>query len=421
MTASSRQLLPRCHKMSDLLTLIAVGMLERTMADRNDESGHMPISNLSDVQEHVISFISIAPAILSMSASLTIMCLVYKSGFSSSYKRILFGLSVADVNTSITFAVQPFLSPANTSQRFWASGNDATCTLLGAISQLNLATGMYNGILSYYFLFIIRFGVRDSVFARRYEPWMHAMAIVLPIGTAVAGAVMNMYHENEMWLGCWIADYPKGCSVENGECRHVLYGWLFMGALSLFITISIVVINIVIYWHVKRQMDLGSRRSFSGQQQAKRTRDVAVQAFLYVGAYIGTFVWAWALKFVESMGYYDARNEAKLFPLMVLSGLLVPSTGFFNLCIYVRPRYLKTRSHFPHESIPWAIRRALYGESIPPTESSSFHKEPGCFPDPTFERLPNVDNGAHIENSEPVLSRPCGEAELSTSSFRTDS
>jgi hypothetical protein len=112
------------------------------------------------------------------------------------------------------------------------------------------------------------------------------------------------------------------------------------------------------------------RSSLSTEQQAKRTKEVAIQAFLYVSAFIATFVWTLVLKVLETQSY-DGSDEGALFPLMVLNALLLPSAGFLNLCIYLRPRYVKTRSDFPDETILWAIKRALYGESIPPTASSS--------------------------------------------------
>lgn len=102
------------------------------------------------------------------------------------------------------------------------------------------------------------------------------------------------------------------------------------------------------------------------QLQTKRTNDVALQCFLYVAAFVGTFFWTMVLKFMDSREY-NASHEAKLFPLRVLNGLLPPSTGFWNLCIYLRPGYAKTRSDFPDESNFWAVKRALYGEVIPPT------------------------------------------------------
>lgn len=66
-------------------------------------------------------------------------------------------------------------------------------------------------------------------------------------------------------------------------------------------------------------------------------------------------------------GSYDAQYEANLFSIFVLQAIMLPLTGFLNLCIYVRPRYLRCRSDFPLESRWWAVRRALYEEAVPPS------------------------------------------------------
>jgi hypothetical protein len=48
------------------------------------------------------------------------------------YKRILFMMSVSDLVQSVTTMTQAFWVPASTSPRYWALGNDATCTAVGA-------------------------------------------------------------------------------------------------------------------------------------------------------------------------------------------------------------------------------------------------------------------------------------------------
>jgi hypothetical protein len=94
------------------------------------------------------------------------------------------------------------------------------------------------------------------------------------------------------------------------------------------------------------------RNSLTAQRQNQRTNEVAIQAFLYVAAFCGTIIWMLILIILESISF-NASHEGTLFPILVLNGLLVPSTGFFNLCI-LRPRYLKTRTTFPRETRLWA-------------------------------------------------------------------
>jgi hypothetical protein len=112
------------------------------------------------------------------------------------------------------------LLPAATSARLWAlSGHNATCTFLGTVNQWCLSVILCNGVLSYYYLLYIRFGVTARTFARRFEPWMHAIAIGNPFITSIIGASLNMYSEAALWTGCYVVDYPCGCHEEKGECK----------------------------------------------------------------------------------------------------------------------------------------------------------------------------------------------------------
>lgn len=55
----------------------------------------------------------------------------------------------------------------------------------------------YNGMLSFYYLLTVRFGVRREVFSQRYEFWMHSTAIVYFLSTAIIGLAFGMYSELE--------------------------------------------------------------------------------------------------------------------------------------------------------------------------------------------------------------------------------
>ena len=55
----------------------------------------------------------------------------------------------------------------------------------------------YNGLLSLYYLLTVRYGVQRDVFAKKYEPWFHMLAILFFVGTATAGLAMGMYSENQ--------------------------------------------------------------------------------------------------------------------------------------------------------------------------------------------------------------------------------
>jgi hypothetical protein len=120
-------------------------------------------------------------------------------------------------------------------------------------------------------------------------------------------------------------------------------------------------------WNSSTDLNSSDRSSFH-EPNVKRVREVATQSFLYVFAFFVTYLPTVLLRILENFGYRPA-DEDKVYFLLVMSHICLPLIGFFNLLIYIRPRYLGTRSEFPHQRRVWAIRRALYGEVVQPSPS----------------------------------------------------
>ena len=98
-------------------------------------------------------------------------------------------------------------------------------------------------------------------------------------------------------------------------------------------------------------------------QQAK-IGSVAAQAFLYVGTFYVAYLWVFLLKVMESFNF-TASDEARFYPLLVLEAFFAPIQGFFNLCVYTRPLYIKYRQECPEEPKLWSLVRAWFGDDIP--------------------------------------------------------
>lgn len=115
---------------------------------------------------------------------------------------------------------------------------------------------------------------------------------------------------------------------------------------------------------------LSSKSRAAADPQLQRIRAVFNQACWYVVAFMLTYLASFVLRILESIGY-DAQDEAKLFPLLVLEAILLPSQGWFNLFVYIRPSFWRTRRDYPNESYWWVFRRALYGERIKPVRDEA--------------------------------------------------
>lgn len=159
-------------------------------------------STLTEAQDKVLSILPCFTSFLSCLGSAQIIHKVLTGKHTTPYRRILLGLSSADFLCSLTYPLQSFLLPSDSSQRVYAVGNDATCSFLGFAQQSFFASIFYNSMLSCYFLLTVRVGLSNEVVGRKYEPWMHALSIGYPVLTAIIGVSLTMFHELELGHGC---------------------------------------------------------------------------------------------------------------------------------------------------------------------------------------------------------------------------
>ena len=153
------------------------------------------MSSLSESQEKVLSILVASSSLLSTLGSFVILFRVAKKGWikSTSYDRILCGLSFSDVMLSLSFGLVPFLLPAGS--RVWSVGSKGTCAFLGFLGQWGIGTLWYNGVLAFYYLMTVRFGVRREVFARRYEPYIHGFILLFQLTTGLTGLIVGFFGE----------------------------------------------------------------------------------------------------------------------------------------------------------------------------------------------------------------------------------
>jgi hypothetical protein len=312
---------------------------------------------LSSNQERVLSLLLITSATLSIAGSLTIVKKIVRNRRrASSCDRLLLGLSCSNIIASITFGIGPFLLPQTTSTRVWAFGNGPTCTALGFFLQLSYAAILYNAMLSYYFLMKVRCSLKRFRISY-WEPWMHCVAIGIPVFTACLGVAFGIYHEIKFgWLGCWINDY------HHDHIWGLVFGLLPFG----FTVLSILINNLIIYHYVKTTVGSvitpgtkhvtrssnaaeqgGGERSIRGEHglmrddderkrgiRSQQIRDVATQSYMYVGAF---FLSYWSPFCVQLLKTMRNPNDRDIYALLVLQSICLPLQGYV-LMILIRAR-----------------------------------------------------------------------------------
>jgi hypothetical protein len=321
------------------------------------------ISTLTDRQEVALSVLAVFSGTLSILGSSLIVYRVYQNRQNTSpYDRILLGLSCSDIIHSATYALSPFLLPQNTSQRVWASGTDKTCSFLGFLTQLAFAAIWYNGMLSFYYLLTVRFGVKRQAFTRRYEPYIHIFGIFYFVLTATSGLIFGFFSELEITQGCWIGEYPEGCEA-RGDCKGSPIGWAFGGLPFLFTFFALPINNLIILFHVRKILN-------KNKAGGARIKEVATQGLLYVATFYLSYLAAFIVRVLESFGF-NAEQEAIFYPVLVINAFMLPLQGFFNAFIYTRPNYARVRAAFPEKSVSWTLKRACLATEIPPFASSN--------------------------------------------------
>lgn len=342
-------------------------MNSSTFDPTTDSSDMSELSTLTLAQEKTLAMMGVVSGSLSVLGSSTIVYKVLKKKYiRTPYDRLMLGLSTCDIIASVTLALGPFLIPASTSQRVWAIGNDATCNMLGWFFQFSFSAIMYNGLLSYYYLLTVRFGVKREEFARKYEKWMHGLTLLWFVATATYGSAIGLWHELELGFGCYANDFPENCEqIDPNTCTSHYYGWIMAALPSLFVLLSLIVNNIIIVLYVRRKLDPNRvYETERAERQATQIREVATQGYLYVGTFMISYWATLVVRAMESIGY-TYEHEADLYIILLMNAFFQPLQGFFNMLVYNKPNYLRVRIAYPDISRFEAIRIACFHPDIP--------------------------------------------------------
>ena len=213
----------------------------------------------------------------------------------------------------------------------------------------------------------------------------------------------------------------KGCN-ETEDCLSPTIAWIYGGIPVIFTIFSLIINNIVIYFHVRSTLRKnqktfkktkigssrnlladgttkknGSNRSLGGSsagvitsgndegnanekpssnssltamtrlEQKRMIRyeahiqQVMTQGLLYVVSFFLSYTPAAIIRAIEASVYEDP-NEQALYPILVLYSLLLPLQGFFNMFVYNRPTYLKLRDQHPELSWIFVFRLACFND-----------------------------------------------------------
>ena len=286
-----------------------------------------------------------------------------------------------DIISSTGYVLSTAPSPRETENVFGAIGNTETCVTQALFIQIGLSCSYFFGVLMLYYLLTIRFQMTDAVYSKNVEPFVNIFCIVWPLLTGIIGLLLKVY--NNIGNVCFIGAYPRGCHHKGSEveCSRGKHYFSFMaimvGVPLCFLFIFVPTSMAIVYWsvykqrftmehkwgHVRRKYSLrykGSshknprrNKDLVSLSDDKQTKEVRLQALLYVGAFILTWIWPF-------IG--QALKNKKSFSLVMCTQIFYPLQGFWNFFIYIRPRISNVRDAYPGQFFLTSLWIATYSK-----------------------------------------------------------
>jgi hypothetical protein len=128
------------------------------------------------------------------------------------YRRLVLGMSCADIVSSAAFFCSTWLIPASLSEEsYGAMGTQGTCTAQGFFAHFTLLSVFYNSCLAMYYYLVIGKGWNDKKMSKQTRPEAvgHVVVTLYCLVTGVVAASLQMF--NSVGWACWIAASPPGC------------------------------------------------------------------------------------------------------------------------------------------------------------------------------------------------------------------
>eukprot|EP00553_Chaetoceros_curvisetus_P014156 CAMPEP_0204634424 /NCGR_PEP_ID=MMETSP0717-20131115/29230_1 /ASSEMBLY_ACC=CAM_ASM_000666 /TAXON_ID=230516 /ORGANISM="Chaetoceros curvisetus" /LENGTH=529 /DNA_ID=CAMNT_0051652853 /DNA_START=193 /DNA_END=1778 /DNA_ORIENTATION=- len=443
-----------------------------------------------------VAICQLSSASISLVASVTMAIMVTRSerGLSTPYRRIILGLSIADILQSSACLLSPFTVPHDvisdavmnipelslTSTHIWAIGNDATCRATAYVLATGIsAVQMYICFICFYYLCKLKYRMNNDTFRDKYEWKIHTFIILYNLCMSSLALGLDLFHTRTTMF-CYVAEQPFGCRRHPdivGECDQVierrvrLFVYLDMVSFTVILLVGIFGIMVMLNCHV-RALDrahpptpieiptstpiiissssssmnrtIGGGESLNNsdqtinaevqrlnnnnegvvdggegqgrhhqQQQPQQPPDMhqylssvyrketLLQAFYYIGGFSIVYI----------PPYLAALLYRYIYPapwLQVLSFILFPLGGLFNILIYTRPQVGTLRRDFPEYSWVYCFYCVLKaGGDLPLRTSRTNHDTAPHDNDLLDHAVADAGAGANDESST-AQSRPWG-------------
>jgi len=293
----------------------------------------------------------------------------------TTYHRLLLGLTTCDALVSVAWFMTTWPIPRDVFPIYGALGTQQTCEAQGFFAQFSIACIFYNCSLAIYYYIVIILGWSQSrIDKSRIEIPMHLLGFMWGVATASASVALGLI--NPIGWDCWISAVPLGCKESfrnNGETTCTrgdnanLYQWIFFYAPLWLIVIGVTVIMTNIVCKFKRQdaknkkygeHDSNKRINSKISFKRKGPKNEAISALVMQSVlYVFSFFFVWI--FPTILRIHEVTSDVIYYELVLVSATFVPMQGFWNMIIYITPRYRKIRRERKLRNAPQKDKAAL--------------------------------------------------------------
>ncbi len=135
---------------------------------------------------------------------------------SNPYRRLMFAQTVSEILKSLALFTGPWFPTFGSPQALWAIGNERVCQIGGFLLSMGLSgVSMYTFCLCFYFVCKLKVKMNDTVFARRFEGWMHAFIILINLIVNISALGLGTFNPSPLGNICYLFAFPPGCKQET--------------------------------------------------------------------------------------------------------------------------------------------------------------------------------------------------------------
>jgi len=326
----------------------------------------------------VISTVSAAASLLG-SAIIIFLILRSSAGLKTVYNRILFGMSLYDILQSIPIALTTLPMPKDMIYKQFDGiviGNATSCSIQGFIFVTGAAgAAIYNAILCIYYVCSIRFGMKDEIFRRCLEPFLHLSVVSLSLFLAIwVWHYQQINPSPVQFTWCATNIYPYWCGEDDEECSYQRGQPEVALILPIVVTASIIIIaaTVVIsmimiircvysrerllkaYMGDNDAISRGNQRRLGAyKSDVQYTKEVVFQALMYTLVFFAVFHHPLLNAVIKrDRGAPYESNQTKEIAHLVFR----PLQGFFNAIIFINHKVRNFRRTRPALSLYEALK-----------------------------------------------------------------